>query len=117
MVAAGLIEAGDEMRTAGPGRAAAHADPSGQLGLASGGKRSAFLMANADPFNVAAADGVGERIERVADQSENVPDTDLLQSFHQYVGHSVCHRCLTLTRSAFPERLKLASEKIVLGQI
>src|ERR1700733_9540822 len=100
MIAARLIEAGDEMRTAGPGSAAAHAETPGQLSLAGGGKRSAFLMANADPLNVAAANGVGERIERVADKSENVPDSNLLQSVYQYVGHCVSHRCLLPTSRA-----------------
>src|ERR1700691_1532911 len=97
MIAARLIEAGDEMRTAGPGRAAAHAELPGQLSLAGGGKRSAFLVADADPFNVAAAHGVRERVERVADQSENLPDANLLQGVYQYVGHCVSHRCLLLT--------------------
>jgi hypothetical protein len=86
--------------------------------LAGGGKRGAFLVPDADPFNVAPSDCVGERIERVADQPENVPDADLLQSLHQYVGHSVSHRCLLLIRAGvFSREIKNGFSRIVFPQL
>jgi hypothetical protein len=47
--------------------------------LPGGGESGAFFVADADPFDVAAANRVGERIERVADQPENLLDPDLLE--------------------------------------
>jgi hypothetical protein len=91
VVAARFIEAGDQMRAAGAGGAGADREPAGKLGLAGGGKRRAFLVADADPFDVAAANRVGERIERVADQSENVLDPDLLEHADQYVRDRLGH--------------------------
>ena len=63
MIAARLVEAGDQVSAPRPRRAGADAEPAGQLGLAGGGERRAFLVANADPFNAAAADGVADGIE------------------------------------------------------
>ena len=40
-------------------------------------------MADADPLDVAAANRVGERIKRVADQSEDVLDPDLFEHANQ----------------------------------
>ena len=65
MVATGLIEAGDEMGAAGPGRSATDAEPTGELCLARGRERGPFFVADADPFDLAVADSVGERIKRV----------------------------------------------------
>jgi hypothetical protein len=36
-------------------------------------------MADTDPFNISAADRIGERIERVANQCENMLDPNLLK--------------------------------------
>ena len=77
VVAAGLVEPGDQMRAAGPGGAGADAEPAGQLGLAGGGQRRAFFVAHADPFDLAAPHRIGQRIERVADQPEDLLDADL----------------------------------------
>jgi hypothetical protein len=46
------------------------AQTAGKLGLTGCCQRRAFLMTDADPFDLAAADGIGERIEGIADQSE-----------------------------------------------
>ena len=83
VVAARLVEPGDQMGAARAGRAGADAEPAGELGLAGGGQRRAFLMTDADPFDLAAPDRVGERIERVADQSEDMFDADLLEHANQ----------------------------------
>ena len=92
MIAARFIEAGNEMGAAWTGRTATYREPSGELGLARSGKRGAFFVANADPLDVAAANRVGERIKRVADQSENVLDSDLLERADQNIRHCLRHR-------------------------
>ena len=96
VIAARLIEAGDEMSAAGPGRAGADPEPAGKLGLAGGGERRSLLVADADPFDIAAADRVGERIERVADQCENMLDSNLLEHADQDVRDCPGHMCLLL---------------------
>ena len=63
MIAAGFIKAGDEMSAARAGCARADREPAGQLGLAGSGQRGSLLVADADPFNVAAANRIRERIE------------------------------------------------------
>jgi hypothetical protein len=55
MVAARLVQACDEMGAARTGGAAADAEPAGEFGLPGGGKCSAFLVAYADPFDLAVA--------------------------------------------------------------
>jgi hypothetical protein len=62
------------MSAARAGRAGADREPASQLGLPSGREGCSFLVADTNPFNVAAADRVGERIKRVADQCENMLD-------------------------------------------
>jgi hypothetical protein len=58
------------MVTAWAGRAGADGELAGKLGLTGCCQRRAFLMTDADPFDLATADGIGERIEGIADQSE-----------------------------------------------
>src|ERR1700733_15662923 len=89
------------MRAAGTGGAPATAEPAGQLGLAGGGERRAFLVADTDPFDVAAPYRVGKRIERVADQAENVFDPDLFEHADQYVRYGLSHRDLLLRRRTY----------------
>ena len=76
-------------------------------------------MADADPFDVAAANGVGERIQRVADQSENVLDPDLLERADQDIRNRPGHRCLPFRatfgavcagRGAYKRRNRLSQE-------
>jgi hypothetical protein len=55
----------------------------GKLCLASGGQRRAFLMTDADPFDLASPHRVCEWIERVADQPEDMFDPDLLKHANQ----------------------------------
>src|SRR5271166_120044 len=83
VVATCLIEASDEMGAAGPCRSATDAEPTGELCLARGRERRPFLMADADPFDLAVADGVGERIKRVANEAEYVSDADLFERLNQ----------------------------------
>jgi hypothetical protein len=48
-------------------------------------------MAHANPFDLAPAYRISERIERVADQSKNVFDADLLEHTDQNVRHGLGH--------------------------
>jgi hypothetical protein len=50
------------MSAAGPCRTRADRKPASKLGLAGGRKRRSFLVADANPFNFAAADSIRERI-------------------------------------------------------
>jgi hypothetical protein len=59
MVAAGFIEAGNQMCAAGPRGAVTHRELSGELGLAGGGQRRSFLMTDTNPFDIASTERVG----------------------------------------------------------
>src|SRR5882672_475147 len=72
-----------------------------ELGLAGEGVRRAFLVADADPFDVAAANRIGERIERVADQSEDVLDADLFERANQNACYRLRHPRLLAHRYQF----------------
>ena len=93
MVAARFIEAGDQMRAAGASGTGAHAEAAREFGLTGGGQRRAFLMPDADPFDLAPPNRIRKRIEGIADQSEYVLDADLFehadQKFRNRLGHLV----------------------------
>jgi len=63
MVAAGFIEACNEMRAAGTGGAGTHRELAGELGLAGGGQSRSFLMTDTNPFDIASTERVGYRIQ------------------------------------------------------
>jgi hypothetical protein len=104
VIAGGLIEARDEMSAAGSRRTGADRKPASKLSLAGGGERRSLLMADTDPFNIAAADRIGERIERVADQCENMLDPNLLEHANQDVRDCLGHRCILKNRGFRPGR-------------
>jgi len=83
MVAAGFIEAGNQMRAAGTRGAGTHREVAGKLGLAGGGQRRSFLMTDTNPFDIASTERVGERIQRVADQSKYLLDPGLFEHTDQ----------------------------------
>ena len=87
MIATCFIEAGDEMGAAGPGCSATDAEPTGELCLARGRERRPFLMADADPFNFAVANSVGEWIKRVANKTKYLPDANLFENVDQSASH------------------------------
>ena len=72
---AAFISAGDKM-IAARSRRKRRDDLSGLTG---GGQRDAFLVADANPFDVAVPDGIGKRVEGIASQAENTLDADLLE--------------------------------------
>jgi hypothetical protein len=79
MVAPDFMEAGDQMGAAWTQSAGKHREIAGESGLVGGSQRRALLMADFDPFDFASSDRVGERIQRVADQSEYLLDPDLFE--------------------------------------
>src|SRR6267378_2180433 len=98
VVAAGLIESGHQVVAAGTGGAGANRETAGQLCLASGGQRGAFLMTHADPFDAASTDRVRDRIQGVADQPEKMLDADLLEHANQDIRNRLRHFRLLLAR-------------------
>jgi len=91
VVAVCFIETGDEIGAAGSGRSATDGKPAGEFRLARGGQRRPFLVANADPLDIAVADGIGKRIERVANEAEYLLDANLFEHVDQSPGHCLCH--------------------------
>jgi hypothetical protein len=83
VVAARFIEAGDQMVAAGAGGAGTHAEPAGELGLPGGGQRRTFFMPYADPFDLAVPDRIRQRVERITNQSKDMPDADLFEHADQ----------------------------------
>ncbi len=79
MVTARLIESRDQMIAAGAGGAGANRKLPGELGLAAGGQRRALFVPDPDPFDLALPHRIGERIEGIADQSEDLFDADLFE--------------------------------------
>jgi hypothetical protein len=55
--------------------------------LACGCKRPAFFVADADLFNFAVADSVAERIKRIGNKAEYVPDANLFERVDQGTGY------------------------------
>ena len=50
---------------------------------AGGGQRRALFVSDADPLDLAPPHLIGERIEGIADQSEDLLDTDLFEHADQ----------------------------------
>ena len=83
MVPGGFVEAGDEMGASGPGRPGAYPEAAGELRLSGGGKRRAFLMPDADPLDLASANRIAERIQRIPDQAEYLFDARFFERANQ----------------------------------
>src|SRR5690349_12389170 len=91
MVAGCFIKAGDKVRAARTGRARAYAKSAGQFGLPGSGERRSLLMPDADPLYRAAANRVAQRVERVTDQAEYLPNADLFQHADEDVRYHLSH--------------------------
>ena len=94
MVARRFVKAGDQMGAAGPRGAGADAEPAGELGLA-GAARAAPSSWRTPIHSMLASHGIGQRIERIADQSENLLDADALERADQGVRDCLSHASLT----------------------
>src|SRR5712672_4024678 len=114
VVAARFIEASDEMRAAGTGRTSTYGQAAGELGLAGGRERRAVFVTDADPFYVAAANRVSQRIKRVANQCENVLDSDLFEHADQDVCYRLGHPRLL---ARYPALAQLSTLYLGVGSI
>ena len=99
MVAICFIEPGDEMGAAGSGCSATDAEPAGELCLAGGSKRRPFLVTDADPFDFAVANGVADRIQRVANEAEYLLDANLFERVDQSTSYCLYHLHLLTFRA------------------
>src|ERR1700733_5124012 len=109
MVATCLIKTGNQMRASGTRRAGTYRKPASELGLTGGGQRGSFLMAHADPLDLAFSNRVSERIQRVANQSEYVLNASLFQYAHQELSNRLGHSfrsCSSDARASPSERQK-----------
>jgi hypothetical protein len=68
--------------------------------LAGSREGGALLMADANPFDLAATNGVCKRIEGVADEAEYLLDANLVEHLDQNVGYGLRH-LVFLALSAF----------------
>src|SRR5262249_62265845 len=91
VVARRFIKTGDKVRAPGTGRACTDPEATSQLGLSSSGERCSLLMPNADPFYLAAANRVAQRVQRIADQAEDLPNADLFQHGDEDVRYHLSH--------------------------
>jgi hypothetical protein len=86
-----FVKASDQMGAAWPRGAGADRKTAGQLGLTRRRQSRAFFMANANPFDGRASQGIGQRIERVADQRENLLDADAFKNTNQCIRDRLSH--------------------------
>jgi hypothetical protein len=55
--------------------------------LARGRERRPFLVADADPFDLALPHDVADRIERIGNEAEYMPDANLFEHVDQDTGY------------------------------
>jgi hypothetical protein len=87
----------DEVGVAGTATARADREPPGELRLDGSGERGRLLVVHMDPVDpalgrtTAAADGVAESVQAVADQAVDPLDPGLNQQLNQVVRHRTRH--------------------------
>jgi hypothetical protein len=86
-----FVKSRDQMGTARPRGAGADRKTAGELGLTRRRQSRALFMANPNPFDGGASHGIGQRIERVADQSKNLLDADALKHTDQRLRDCLSH--------------------------
>ena len=97
--AVGVVQAVDQVQVAGAAAAGADCQLTGELRLRPGRERRSLFVADVQPLDRAvAAEGVGHRVEAVADDAVNAPDTGLGQCVHQVICHCACHVVSPLQR-------------------
>ena len=75
------------MGAAGPGCSAAHAEPTSELCLARSCERRPLFVPDSDPLDFAVADSISDRIKRVANKAEYLPDANFFENVDQSTGH------------------------------
>lgn len=100
-VAVGFVDAVDEMQPARPARAGAGRQLARQVRLRAGGESGRLFVPHMHPLDLAAADRVGDVVQRVPDDAVAAFDAGLLQGFDDEVGDfAVGHGVLPLLQSA-----------------
>jgi hypothetical protein len=61
----------------------------GELGLTGSGQGRAFFVTDTDPFDLASPHRIRQRIEGIADQSEDLFDADLFKHADQLARNSM----------------------------
>nr|WP_246252690.1 hypothetical protein [Mesorhizobium camelthorni] len=84
VVSRSLVKARHEMRAAWTCRAGAHGEAAGELGLARGSQRRTLLVPHADPLDPAPPDRIAERVQGVADQSEDLRHANLFEDVDKH---------------------------------
>ncbi len=87
-----VVEAVEQVHRSRADGAHAHTEGSGQLGLGTGRERGGLLVTAAYPVEtVGGADGIGQRVQGVADDAEDVAHAQLLQGIDDHAGDGTCH--------------------------
>ncbi len=91
-IAVGFEQAVDEMQAAGAARSGAGGQPAGKHGLRARREAADLLVANMHPCDVAAANGIGDEVERVARHPPTMLHARRLKGLDDHVGDSLmCH--------------------------
>src|SRR5438046_7878594 len=87
-----LEQAVDQVQVAGPAAAGADRELASEMGLGTGGEGRSLFMADVNPVDaLAAAQRIGESVERVADDTVHTFYAGLLQCFSHEIGSCSCH--------------------------
>ena len=98
-VAIGLVEPIDEVETAGAALACAGREAAGELRFGARREGAGLLVPHMDPIDLAAIDGVGDLVQRVADDPVAPLHAGSLQRFDQItIGYSFAHLLVLLCR-------------------
>ena len=90
-VAIGLVEPVDEVEAAGTAAACAGRQTAGELRFGPRREGAGLLVPHMDPIDLAAIDGVGDPVQRVADDAVARLHAGCLQRLDQYIGYSFAH--------------------------
>jgi hypothetical protein len=87
----GVVQPVDQVQVTRAAAARADRQVAGELGLRPGRERPALFVADVYPLEGAAAEGVGHRVEAVADDAVDLPDAGKGQGVHQMFCNGACH--------------------------
>jgi hypothetical protein len=73
----------DEVETAGAASSRAGGETAGELSLSPGRKSAGLFMPHVDPIDPAAVNGMGDAVERIADDAVTRLDAGSFQRFDQ----------------------------------
>ena len=103
-IAIGFIKAVDEVEAAGAAGACAGREMAGELRFGPRRESAGLLMPHMDPIDLAAIDGVGDLVQRVADDPVARLHAGCLQRFDYYIGYSFTHGRTSCVAVEFADR-------------